>query len=350
MLNEFNRRNFLKLSAMGVIAALSAEHLGITTYASSDTSDQERVLEEFFATFSNGDHISWSNYFANTSYYRGFANDKNNQLQRLGLLDIDEAELLYYEKVSNIYAPKYPEYKNIFDYGDYACYRTISRMETVNEKYFGSGTNFNLVLLVKEGGKWCIGGICGCPEELCSVPTNLKISRIGYGMINYESQPSTITVKDNAGKIWNASMTTFLKNVTYNEIGNMGYTSEAIKANIMAIKMCGWWAHAANYRASEGCDLKYGDVAFATTYRETSEINSAISAVINNAVLSSGRKLFYTAYIAGSSDGSGAGSGQLRQNGSNYLARQGKNWRDIMHYYYDNSSYNSPNVGIVRIE
>ena len=42
---------------------------------------------------------------------------------------------------------------------------------------------------------------------------------------------------------------------------------EAIKANVMAIKMCGWWAHAAGYRSAEGCDIKYGDVAYKSSYQ-----------------------------------------------------------------------------------
>lgn len=46
----------------------------------------------------------------------------------------------------------------------------------------------------------------------------------------------------------------------------------------------------------------------------------------------------------------GKNSGRLRQNGSNYLAStKSYTYTEILHYYYDNSSYNNPSVGIVKI-
>lgn len=66
--------------------------------------------------------------------------------------------------------------------------------------------------------------------------------------------------------------------------------------------------------------------------------------------LSSGGQLFFTSYFAGSSNTDGKNSGRLRQNGSNYLAStKSYTYTEILHYYYDNSSYNNPSVGIVKI-
>lgn len=61
--------------------------------------------------------------------------------------------------------------------------------------------------------------------------------------------------------------------------------------------------------------------------------------------------LFYAAYYAGELNGNGQYSGQLRQNGCQYLAvYEGKNWMEILHYYYDYSCPNSDtSVGIVQI-
>lgn len=155
---------------------------------------------------------------------------------------------------------------------------------------------------------------------------------------------------DEKGAVKNVAFSTYLKNVTYNEIGNMGYYDEAIKANVMAIKMCGWWAHAAGYRSAEGCDIKYGDVAYKSSYQTKPAITNAINAVDGKKLVSSGGQLFFTSYFAGSSNTDGKNSGRLRQNGSNYLAStKSYTYTEILHYYYDNSSYNNPSVGIVKI-
>lgn len=143
----------------------------------------------------------------------------------------------------------------------------------------GNGTNFSLVLMIREASGWKIGGICKCPRDLGSVPAGITVSRQSYGFVSYQSQPSYIKVKDENGTVKNVAFSTYLKNVTYNEIGNMGYYDEAIKANVMAIKMCGWWAHAAGYRSAEGCDIKYGDVAYKSSYQTKPAITNAINAV-----------------------------------------------------------------------
>ena len=133
-------------------------------------------------------------------------------------------------------------------------------------------------------------------------------------------------------------------------MGIMGFYDEAIKANVMAIKMCGWWAHAAGYRSAEGCDIKYGDVAYKSSYQTKPAITNAINAVDGKKLVSSGGQLFFTSYFAGSSNTDGKNSGRLRQNGSNYLAStKSYTYTEILHYYYDNSSYNNPSVGIVKI-
>lgn len=88
-------------------------------------------------------------------YYREFAQNAFNQAKRLGLLDIDKAELLYAEKVNNVYAPKYYEFNRYYDSGtNYACYKTITDMETETGEYFGNGTNFSLVLMIQESSGW----------------------------------------------------------------------------------------------------------------------------------------------------------------------------------------------------
>lgn len=353
MNNEINRRDFMKLSVASIMTASVTLNLGNTAFATTASENPKDVLKNFFESFSPTDHESWVNYFASSvyGYYREFAQNAFNQAKRLGLLDIDKAELLYAEKVNNVYAPKYYEFNRYYDSGtNYACYKTITDMETETGEYFGNGTNFSLVLMIREASGWKIGGICKCPRDLGSVPAGVTVSRQSYGFVSYQSQPDYIKVKDEKGAVKNVAFSTYLKNVTYNEIGNMGYYDEAIKANVMAIKMCGWWAHAAGYRSAEGCDIKYDDVAYKSSYQTKPAITNAINAVDGKKLVSSGGQLFFTSYFAGSSNTDGKNSGRLRQNGSNYLAStKSYTYTEILHYYYDNSSYNNPSVGIVKI-
>lgn len=122
------------------------------------------------------------------------------------------------------------------------------------------------------------------------------------------------------------------------------------------IKMCGWWAKAGRYRALLGCDIKNGDVAYKSyneaTYANQVAILEAVTAMDGYYMVSSSGKLFYAAFWAGeeTSTTGGQGSGKATQYGSNYLATElGYTWQEILHYYYDNSAYNNPNVGIVSI-
>lgn len=167
MNNEINRRDFMRLSAASIMTASVTLNLGNTAFATAASEDPKDVLKNFFESFSPADHESWVNYFASSvyGYYREFAQNAFNQAKRLGLLDIDKAELLYAEKVNNVYAPKYYEFNRYYDSGtNYACYKTITDMETETGEYFGNGTNFSLVLMIQESSGWKIGGICKCPR------------------------------------------------------------------------------------------------------------------------------------------------------------------------------------------
>ena len=105
MNNEINRRDFMKLSVASIMTASVTLNLGNTAFATTASENPKDVLKNFFESFSPTDHESWVNYFASSvyGYYREFAQNAFNQAKRLGLLDIDKAELLYAEKVNNVY-------------------------------------------------------------------------------------------------------------------------------------------------------------------------------------------------------------------------------------------------------
>ena len=96
MNNEINRRDFMKLSVASIMTASVTLNLGNTAFATTASENPKDVLKNFFESFSPTDHESWVNYFASSvyGYYREFAQNAFNQAKRLGLLDIDKAELL----------------------------------------------------------------------------------------------------------------------------------------------------------------------------------------------------------------------------------------------------------------
>ena len=89
---------------------------------------------------------------------------------------------------------------------------------------------------------------------------------------------------------------------------------------------------------SIGIFLSLAATAFATGQPRRYNENSTVKGTISQS--------FYQ--VNAKTDGKN--SGRLRQNGSNYLAStKSYTYTEILHYYYDKSSYNNPSVGIVKI-
>lgn len=316
----------------------------------TDVYEKEIFISDFVE--STGNWNEWTSYYADSvkEMYVDFVNDINNLNNYVGILTVSSARVIDIQKVNSDYVPVLPELASYIQAGNYDAYLVAMDIDAKeNSEYFYDGINYKLVILVNDGKNWKIGAQINAPEEIYS-----KESRgIGYGLLTPGSTPTTINVRDSSGIVHkNVNFTSFIKNVCQNEIGNMNYQAAAVKANAMAIKMAGWWAKVAKYRDTYGADIMYGDVAYVPGTTSNASVNSAVNAIANYRCVSSaatGSKLFFTSYFAGSSNDSGKASGRLRQNGSNYLANNGYGWQDILHYYYDNSSYNNPNVGIVRI-
>jgi hypothetical protein len=241
----------------------------------------------------------------------------------------------------------------------YDCYKVTLDLAVDDETdSYQNGINYKLVILVDNNGNWEAGGATSFNQQLplgFAMPgAGITPLGVGYGFLPTSgtlsaTQPSSIDVYY-SGTVYNATFAEFVKNATQNEIGNMGYDSNAVKANCMAVKMCGWWAKLGRYRESYGADIMYGDVAYVPgTTTIASGVTSAYSTISSKRAVSSTGKAFYMAYYAGSYNATGENSGQMRQNGSSYLADQGYTWQEILSYYYDDSSYNNGNTGTIQI-
>lgn len=112
---------------------------------------------------------------------------------------------------------------------------------------------------------------------LCrTVLVNCKSIRVAEWILNPRTEPENIYFLDENGDVRKSTFTEFIVNGTCNEVGNMGYHNDALKANAMAVKMVGWYCVWAGYFISEGYDIPFGWVA-CMSYYQTNEQNTQIA-------------------------------------------------------------------------
>jgi hypothetical protein len=359
-----------KFFAILLMVAVEAPLIsGVSVYAEesgildrSTLSQKEQIVYDYFDTINSGDWEAWAelHVLAARDNYRDFVSNQVNIDNNTGILTIDSVELIDIVQVGDSYAPPFSELSPYFLSNDtYDCYKVAVDLTVAEEsESYHDGINQKLVVLVNENGNWEVGGTTSfhsqSPTGFSLFSTGITPLGVGYGFLPStgtlsSSQPTSIDVYYN-GNVYNTTFSEFVKNATQNEIGNMSYDSDAFAANCMAVKMCGWWAKLGRYRETYGADIMYGDVAYVPgTTTISNSVTTAYSTISSKRAVSSGSKAFYMAYFAGSYDNTGAGTGQMRQNGSSYLADQGYSWQEILHYYYDSSSYNNGSTGTIQI-
>lgn len=240
-------KNLKKLSSVLMLILFMYIFIDVEVEATSlpdsdidvSVSEQTQLINDFFGSIGQDNWDIWVSYYVESvqADYQKFVDNVDNVENNVGILTVQKAQVLDINKVSNAYAPKtYPELQSFFENENtYECYTVkINTQVEKNNGYFSDGISYHLVIIVKDNGIWKVGTMCGCPTELLD-------------------SDASIDVMDENGTVHkNESFTEFVVNATCNEIGNEGYSNDALKANVMAIKMCGWWAIAGNYRPSVG--------------------------------------------------------------------------------------------------
>lgn len=316
--------------------------------------NNSEVIYSAFDRINHQDWASWANHYANAvrDKYITLISNPQNFTNNTGILTVNNIQILNIEKVDNSYVPHvYPELEPYFSSPrTYECYKVCANLQVNEEtRYFHNGVNNFLVTLVFENDAWKLGAMSYCPNALLQQLTPQS------GHLNPRTEPSIIYFKDENGIIRSSSFTEFIVNGTCNEVGNMGYTIDALKANAMAVKMVGWYCVWAGYFIDEGYDIPYGWVAcmsyYSTSEENTQTVRNVVASISDYRMVTSTGQLFYASYFAGDYDYSGFNSGQLRQNGCQYLSYEwGYTWEQILHYYYDNSSFNAnSSVGTIQI-
>ena len=362
-------------------------------------SSNEQLVYDYYNSINDGDWQAWAEYYARgiRESYENFVSDKDSQANRTGILAVDSTRVISITKVSNTYAPYYRELEQYYNSPEsYECYMVGIDMTVSKEtKYYYNGINYKLVIIVNDDGEWGIGATCGCPAELMlnakgTLPveeaiesyserafgssqnftdSNIITHHIGQGFISGDlsSPPSTINVGD--GKVgsggqperksdatFTPTFSDYVYNATSNEIPYT-YDEEAIKACAVAVKMYAWWCSLGTYREAYGCDLlgNYDQTYDNTMTTYPSAVSTAIDDVIDYYIISGSDigkdsgKLFSTNCNNYKSNNY-AGSGRLIQSGAQSLATNSNySWQEIVHYYFDNSTYNHDNCGVVQI-
>ncbi len=373
-----------------VFASTISNDSGKEIYASSvDLTEQEQLISEYIDSF--GDWNKWYTYYASEvqDNYRTFVTNPKSQQNSTGVLVVNQAKLLYIKQIDNNLAPRYPELKTFYyDEDNYRCYLVGIDMDVKHDSpYYYDGINYKLIIIVKENGNWKIGAQCGAPieqlinvdsavstnkaiEQYCAragIDQELKTNRaVGYGFINgnVNNPPQNIYVGDGyayqdsngnwlpgcTGTVYTVDFQDYVYNATSNEIYST-YDEDAIIACAISIKMYAWWCHLGTYRETFGCDI-LGNYDQAYDVNDTTypaSISSAINNVISYYILSSDGKFFST-NCNNFTSFDYLHSGQLIQSGAQNLANNyNYTWQQIIHYYFDNSSYNHPDCGIVLI-
>lgn len=321
------------------------------TYAADISNDKNiQLIEKFWDCINEDKWSEWTDCFASNvrdEYVSLVSNPKNFE-NHIGILNVEFAEITDVEKTTK---DQIPDIYNKLDPGTVpsnaeAYLVTLNMKVHKDSSYFSNGDNKYLFVIAVSNN---IPYVCAI-QKIADIPDTIADEPVGVGFNNFIPQPQTITVryKDNV-TIETISFFDFVFNATCNEIGNKGYADNAIIANSVAIKMCGWWCKRGQYFPVGGYDIRYGLVAINNINEASATNQQRIRNIINNTMsyraLSSNGKLFFMNYFAGDYNASGQGSGRMRQNGSSYLANQGYSWDRILRYYYDYSRYNNNGVG-----
>ena len=289
--------------------------------------------------------------------YLRLVNNEENHTNNVGLLTVSSVELCSSELVSDDFASMF--YKELIPYYDdpntVACYFVdLDMTVNVDNGYYHNGKTRQVMILVKDNDIWYAGAIypyCG---------DDLQTKGIAQGFLDYAPEPSTIRVIDEDGRISTVTLSDFLFNAICNEIGNMGFDNDAVYANVLALKMLGWWGATGHAYGSKGYDIGHGDAAYCSyngaTPANQTKMRQAIAkmqGIRMTCIVNGEEKLFGSTHAAGEYNTKYKGSGILRQKGSHFLATNsayGYNWRQILEFYYNNSNYNHTPIDEITIK
>lgn len=329
------------LAAMSTtVFATEQSNYNDTYQIESVYTDQETLIYDYYNSLNKCGWTEWVSFYspAVKNDYLNLVTEAKNLNDKIGILTVTSADVLSIEKLDDYYIPAeiYPELNEYFRTGNYECYRVAVDMQVMEENgYFDNGTNHKLIILVKDNETWSVGATCGDDESgIATFSSSHPTGKLVNCSNNSSStMPSSIRVYvASSGKIETPTLANYVKNTIQNEVGNLRYPSDALKALCVASA-----SHVQYYKLSKYYDAKGYDIQTTgglVNYKPGTTVNSSITTAYSSV---SGKYItcceghnFSTPYNALSAANSES-SGQLYEPGAKQLANNGKDWEEILH-------------------
>lgn len=149
------------------------------------------------------------------------------------------------------------------------------------------------------------------------------------------------TGKDDGTEVVEVGIVDYMKNVLPNE-WIPSWKEEALLAGAYCVKMVAIYRTLKPMSSTGGYHLSQSTQYYKPGSNLYESTSVAIDAIYNAGMADTYGLLFFPRYEAGTSGEAGTkGSGYVKQRGTQYLAKQGYTYQQILNYYYSGSDYSS---------
>lgn len=398
-----------RIRTLLVIFTMSIVYLNtLSVYAQeSSTSfdvedDIKRVTQELFSSVNNqnwdnfiqlvcaNDVEYYRNYFDNNSFNYGIKQIKNADINNITVVDKNEIDQQYYNSfdsdinINNLYCAvaevdcivseenaffingiNFMSIVYGYEAGTLKIYQ-ISRANTdtiekyiepklsVNDENYSEEIgaikalkSSNAGLLINNEGEYITDGFEIKKEKI----VDDSISLDSYPKLNHYvtySYPQKIIVQLNItgnSSLDVVDMNTYIQCTLPNE-WMADWNTEALKAGAYCVKMVGIYRAIKPWNSAKGISLNQRTQNY-IPHTENSKTNQVIASIKNCGMADSSGILFFPEYAKGSDGQIGPKAcGQLKQYGSQALARKGYTCKQILNYYYSGSVYSKGDVNL----
>lgn len=308
---------------------LEQSNTNATYQIDSSYTDQEALIYDYYNSLNKCDWADWASLYSAVveNDYLKLVSDENNLEDKIGILTVTDADVMSIEKLDDFYIPAevYLELNEYFNTGNYECYKVAVDMQIAEENgYFDNGLNYKTIVLVKDDETWSVGATCGANDNENST---FRASHPTGKLVNCSSNssstmPSSVRVYvESKGKAETATLAAYVKNTIQNEVGNLSYPSDALKALCVASASHVQYYKLSKYWDASGYDIKTTGslVNYVPGTTVNQSVSTAYTSVSGNYIVCSEGHNFSTPYN-GMSASNSKSSGQMYEDGTKKLA------------------------------
>lgn len=338
-----------------------------------------QCIEKFITTINEK---NWNEYIdlrlnSDRKAYREYFNDNNAEygVKMLNSVSIKKAYNIDYCADNFMYKDEYKIENTLTDYHAYLL--ALDCSVNISDSFFSNGLNYYYILVSNINDEARIVQFSKAPTQMVkeyvynlTESDQIKVNQLIQNendflkntfknkinsLIQVQSdwanssnfywsygRPSTIRVKGYGS----VSFKSYIKNVLPNEV----YTSwkrEALKANALAIEMVGIY-HVRVNPVAESWDVTTATQKYIPN-TSNATCNEICDLMYDIGMASDKHRIFFPSYKAGTSSSLGtAHSGEMKQWGSQNLAKNGKKYKEILRYYYSYSNKSKGDIEFFR--